>query len=128
MENKILTQHYFSCTSEYKNIPNEKLQLWREKMRNQLRKRNEYISLKENKDIKAEMDEAIKALEDRGVKFNTVEGDIQGLGDAVEDVLKSLGITEERFKYWFNLRECNCNERKKWLNNLFSWKQRKGDK
>ncbi len=90
--------------------------------------RNQRISLKENKEIKSEMDEAIKALEEKGVTFNSSEGEIQGLGDAVEDVLNSLGITQERFKYWFNLRECNCNERKQWLNNLFSWKQRKGDK
>ena len=75
-------------------------------------------------DIKNEMDEAINQLEKRGVKFNHGE-DMTGLGDVVESVLTNMGITQERFKEWFNLKECNCNKRKKWLNNLFSWKRSK---
>jgi len=75
-------------------------------------------------DIKNEMDEVINQLEKRGVKFNHGE-DMTGLGDVVESVLTNMGITQERFKEWFNLKECNCNKRKKWLNNLFSWKRSK---
>jgi hypothetical protein len=48
-----------------------------------------------------------------------------GLGDVVESVLTNMGITQERFKEWFSLKECNCNKRKQWLNNLFSWKKSK---
>lgn len=76
----------------------------------------------ENDQIKAEMNPVIDELEKRGITFNTKEGEYQGLGDVVESVLQTFGITEERFKQWFNLKECNCNKRKKWLNNLFSWK------
>ena len=43
------------------------------------------------------------------------------MGDVVESTFEAFGITEERFKAWFNLKECNCNKRKKWLNNLFSF-------
>ena len=75
-------------------------------------------------DIKNEMDEVINQLEKRGVKFNHGD-DMTGLGDVVESVLINMGITQERFKEWFNLKECNCNKRKKWLNNLFSWKKNK---
>ena len=76
-------------------------------------------------DIKNEMDEVINQLEKKGVRYN--QGDeITGLGDVVEGVLTSMGITQERFKQWFNLKECNCSKRKKWLNNLFSWKKNKG--
>lgn len=76
-------------------------------------------------DIKNEMDEVINQLEKKGVRYN--QGDeITGLGDVVEGVLTSMGITQERFKQWFNLKECNCSKRKKWLNNLFSWKKSKG--
>ena len=75
-------------------------------------------------DIKNEMDEVINQLEKRGVKFNHGD-DMTGLGDVVESVLTNMGITQERFKEWFNLKECNCNKRKKWLNNLFSWKKNK---
>ena len=96
-------------------------------MRNRLNRQNK-VTLEENKAIKKEMDVVIQALEKEGVSFNSTEGEITGLGDVVESTLNSLGVTQEKFKYWFNLRECNCNERKKWLNNLFSWKQRKGDK
>lgn len=74
-------------------------------------------------DIKNEMDEVINQLEKRGVRYNHGD-DMTGLGDVVESVLTSMGITQERFKEWFNLKECNCTKRKKWLNNLFSWKKR----
>lgn len=75
-------------------------------------------------DIKNEMDEVINQLEKRGVQYNQGD-DMTGLGDVVESVLTNMGITQERFKEWFNLKECNCTKRKKWLNNLFSWKKSK---
>ena len=75
-------------------------------------------------DIKNEMDEVINQLEKRGVQYNQGD-DMTGLGDVVESVLTSMGITQERFKEWFNLKECNCSKRKQWLNNLFSWKKSK---
>jgi len=76
---------------------------------------------------KAEMDTVIKDLEAKGVKFNTKEEDITGLGDVVEATLQKFGITEERFKAWFGLQECNCTKRKKFLNNLFSWKKKSSE-
>jgi len=57
-----------------------------------------------------ELEQVITALEKKGVKFNSKEENYVGLG--------------ERFKSWFNLNECNCGARKKWLNNLFSWRVR----
>ena len=78
----------------------------------------------DNDQIKGEMDDVINELEKQGVNFNTREEDYTGLGDVVENVLNTFGITQERFKSWFNLKECNCNKRKKWLNNLFSWKKK----
>lgn len=79
----------------------------------------------QNNSIKNEMQPVIDALKEKGVKFNSKETEIVGLGDIVESTLQSFGVTEEKFKNWFNLKECNCKERKKWLNNLFSWKIRK---
>jgi hypothetical protein len=76
---------------------------------------------------KAEMDTVIKDLEAKGVKFNTKEEDMTGLGDVVEATLQKFGITEERFKAWFGLQECNCTKRKKFLNNLFSWKKKSSE-
>ena len=73
-------------------------------------------------DIKNEMNKVISELEKRGIDVNAHRGDTKGLGDVVEDVLKTFGITEARFKSWFNLKECGCSKRKKWLNGLFSWK------
>ena len=78
-------------------------------------------------DIRPEMNHVINELERRGVEPHShVSTDTKGLGDVVEDVLKKCGITEERFKEWFNLKECNCSRRKKWLNGLFSWKVKNG--
>ena len=79
---------------------------------------------KENEKIKQEMNPVIEELQKQGVKFNSREEDMTGLGDLVESTLQKFGITEERFKAWFNLKECNCNGRKKWLNNLFSWRKK----
>ena len=78
-----------------------------------------------NDDIKDDMNKVIKELESRGVTHNMRPDEMTGLGDVVEQALKSVGITQERFKSWFNLKECNCSKRKKWLNNLFSWKKSK---
>jgi len=75
-------------------------------------------------DVRREMDDVIKALEEKGItKDSHTESTVVGLGDVVEEVLTSFGITQERFKEWFNLRECNCSKRKAWLNSLFSWKK-----
>jgi|TARA_R110000744_G_scaffold338829_1_gene444058 hypothetical protein len=78
----------------------------------------------ENQKIQNEMGDVIDELEKQGINFNTREEEFTGLGDTLESTLKTFGITEERFKAWFNLKECNCNKRKKWLNNLFSWKNK----
>jgi hypothetical protein len=76
-----------------------------------------------NEDIKSEMDPVIEELKRKGIKHNSKETEIVGLGDLLEETLRKVGITEERFKQWFDLKECNCTERKKFLNNLFSWRK-----
>jgi len=81
------------------------------------------ITPQQNQELKEQMQPVIDDLKKKGVKFNSTESEVTGLGDIVESTLQSFGITEERFKSWFNLKECNCKERKKWLNNLFSWKK-----
>lgn len=78
-----------------------------------------------NKEIQQEMDAVIKELKNQGITYHTKETEIVGLGDVVEATLTKFGITQERFKQWFGLKECNCTERKKFLNNLFSWKKSK---
>ena len=77
-------------------------------------------------DIRQEMDQVIHELEKRGINMNShIDPNITGLGDIVENVLQSFGVTEERFKAWFGLQECGCSRRKAWLNKLFSWKKNK---
>ena len=77
----------------------------------------------DNDAIKKEKEPVIEELEKHGITFNTRENEYNGLGDVLESTLSTFGITEEKFKSWFNLKECNCNKRKKWLNNLFSWRK-----
>lgn len=75
-------------------------------------------------DVRPEIDKVIIELEKQGINMNShVDSSIVGLGDVVENVLNKFGITEERFKEWFNLQECGCSRRKAWLNRLFSWKK-----
>jgi hypothetical protein len=74
-------------------------------------------------DVRQEMDKVITELEQKGVNFDTPLKELQtrGLGDVVEGTLNKFGITQERYKEWFGLQECNCTKRKKYLNNIFSW-------
>jgi len=84
------------------------------------------LSKEENNAIKQDMDKVISKLESMGIDKNAhIKEEIVGLGDIVESALQSVGITEERFKEFFNLKECNCSKRKAWLNSLFSWKKNK---
>lgn len=85
-----------------------------------------HITPSENNRIKEEMQPVIDELKSKGIQFNSKETEVTGLGDVVEATLNKFGVTEERFKKWFNLKECNCKERKKWLNNLFSWRNNNG--
>jgi hypothetical protein len=76
--------------------------------------------------IEDELDVIISELESKGITsdIDRVKFQIKGLGDVVESVLNKFGITQERYKQWFNLEECNCTKRKEWLNNFFSWQSR----
>jgi hypothetical protein len=76
------------------------------------------------KEIKDEINQVIKELEEKGIgsKTSLEELETRGLGDVIESTLEKFGITQQRFKEWFNLKECNCTKRKKYLNNILSWK------
>ena len=75
-------------------------------------------------DERHEINKVINELEKEGVSLDNID-EMTGLGDVVEGVLIKFGVTEERFKKWFNLRECNCSKRKQGLNKIFSWRKRK---
>ena len=82
------------------------------------------------KDITQEMDQVIDDLKKKGInplnqKPPENPQEIIGLGDIIESTLIKFGITQERYKNWFELKECNCTERKKWLNGIFSWHTKK---
>ena len=81
----------------------------------------------EKNQIRAEMQPVMDELKRKGVTQNTTPEELErmGLGDVVEATLNKFGVTQDRFKSWFGLQECRCTERKKWLNNLFSWERKK---
>ena len=76
-----------------------------------------------NEQIRQEADPVIKELEEKGVSLNSTPDQMTGLGDMVEAALTKFGITQERFKAWATLEECSCTYRKRFLNNLLSWKK-----
>lgn len=86
------------------------------------KKRNKRAIENENRIILGELDKIIRELEKNGIKHNQYYE--QGLGDIVEGVLNKLGITQERFTNLFNLRWCNCDNRKKFLNGILNWHRR----
>ena len=75
-----------------------------------------------------EIDKLIQELKEQGIDHRDHETDDQdkktGLGDVIEASLTKLGITQETFRSMLGLRECSCTERKRWLNNILSWKKR----
>ena len=73
-------------------------------------------------DQRGKIDKTIKELEQDGVSTKNYK-DIEGLGDLIESALGKMGVTEEVFQSWFNLKECNCTKRKAWLNSVFSFKR-----
>ena len=79
------------------------------------------------KNVREDMNKLIAELEQQGIKVNQYKlpNGKEGLGDVVEAALTKLGITEQRFKDFFGLKECNCTKRKQWLNGLFSWHKTK---
>jgi len=78
-------------------------------------------------DVRPEMDRVINELQAKGIDPTISKEELQrrGLGDVVESTLTKFGITQERYKEWFGLQECNCTKRKKWLNNFLSWNTKK---
>mgnify|MGYP001207135815 CR=1 FL=1 len=81
----------------------------------------------EKNKLKSEMNLIVNDLEKNGVKHNSTEEEMTGLGDVVEATLQKFGVTEERFKEFFGLRECNCSKRKQFLNNVLSWRKKKNE-
>lgn len=81
----------------------------------------------DSQQVRTEIDQVVSDLKKQGIDINShlTSSDKVGLGDVVAATLTKFGITEERFKYWFNIKECKCKERQKWLNGLFSWKASK---
>lgn len=79
----------------------------------------------ENNSIRTDVQAVVDELKAKGITDNTQEHEVVGLGDLVEGVLKKVGITEERFKAFFNLQECGCKDRKKFLNGILSWYKNK---
>jgi|TARA_B110000263_G_scaffold177505_1_gene155238 hypothetical protein len=69
----------------------------------------------------AEIDTILDELRKQDVNEQTEER--EGLGDVVESTLNRFGITEERFKDWFNLESCKCDARKKFLNKVKLWRK-----
>ncbi len=78
----------------------------------------------EEREIRSDLDRVIRQLEKEGLRHND-DYDVVGIGDVVESVLNKMGITQDRFKSWTGLSECNCTERKKWLNGILHWRQKR---
>jgi hypothetical protein len=47
------------------------------------------------------------------------------VGDAVEKMLTSVGITKERVQEWTRTKDCGCKQRQQWLN---QWGYKQQDK
>ena len=80
--------------------------------------RNQTEQVANNADIKQDGQRLIDELGNAGVTLDSDLNKIEGLGDLIHATLNKIGITEERFKQVLQLKECNCNARRKFLNKL----------
>lgn len=79
-------------------------------------------------ELRREIDSVISELEKAGVTPNShIMNNIDNLKEVIDNTLSANGISQERFKEFFNLKECNCTKRKAWLNSIFSWRKNIGD-
>ena len=74
--------------------------------------------VKHTAEIKQDGQRVVDELGNVGVTMASDLDKIEGLGDLIHATLNKLGITEERFKQVLQLKECNCNARRKFLNKL----------
>ena len=51
---------------------------------------------------------------------------MEGIGDFVENVLSKFGVTQERVQKALGTKDCGCDKRKQFLNQLFPF-ARKND-
>jgi hypothetical protein len=79
-------------------------------------------------ELRREIDSVISELEKVGVTPNShIMNNIANLKQIIDNTLSANGISQERFKEWFGLKECNCTKRKAWLNSILSWRKNIGD-
>jgi len=79
-------------------------------------------------ELRREIDGVISELEKVGVTPNShIMNNIANLKEIIDNTLSASGISKERFKEWFGLKECNCTKRKAWLNSVLSWRKNIGD-
>ena len=104
----------------FKSLENEEVRAQNEARENAAmeRIRQEHIARKEEE---KDLDEAMAEIEDRA---DGVE--VEGLGDLVENVLTKFGITQERVQKALGTKDCGCDKRKQFLNQLFPF-ARKND-
>jgi len=82
-----------------------------------------------NRQIKARREEEKDleaAIAEISTKAEQVDGEMDGLGDWVENVLTKFGITQERVQKALGTQDCGCSKRKQFLNQLFPF-ARKND-
>lgn len=69
---------------------------------------------------------AVAALEKENITVDTLNQPSEGLGDTVEKILTSFGITEKLVTKVMK-RTCGCDARKKFLNKLIPYTRKKED-
>ncbi len=69
---------------------------------------------------RAQMENAIKALEKESINHKTLSQPSEGVGDTAQKILTTFGITEGLIKRVLG-KSCNCGARKKLLNRLFPY-------
>lgn len=75
---------------------------------------------------KHKIDRAIIEMRHEGVTLESDEKS-KGLGDTVEKILGKMGITQKMMEKVLGMKDCGCNQRKEWLNKIFSYKSKKND-
>ena len=75
---------------------------------------------KEDAEVQRQLDKVLAKVEEEGIDLDSSEQESKGLGDKINSILSSFGVTEETLNKWSGLKGgCGCNKRQKFLNKIF---------
>lgn len=68
-----------------------------------------------------QLDQVVAQLQEEGIDLDANGKEAEGMGDKINNILSSVGVSEETLSVWLGLKGggCGCSKRQKFLNKIF---------